>query len=407
VLRVLRSKPSLKRLLKGAYQFTGNAMSDKKSTSVAAIHRMSANSREHLFGYYDKSPWSADDRRMIFLEVRDASHSVAPPVVAQIVLHDVDLRQDELVATTQTWNVQQGCMLQWFGDSSDQILYNDLRDGGYRAVVRDLETGHEEVLPLPVYSVSRDGAHAVSLDFSRLHTLRPGYGYANLPDSTRGVTCPDSTCMWHLDTTTRAVTPLFTYRDLTMLTPRESMRGAFHKVNHIMLSPSGTMFMFLHRWIRNGVKNHRLLLCRLDGREPTILLDSDLVSHCNWLDDGTIILFATTSEGTGYHLLDVDGGRTHKLTSLPSVDGHPSVSPDGEWLVTDTYPDFKRKQHLYLVKVSDWSAVSIASVYSSIRYRDETRCDMHPRWRHDGQAICFDGAPDGHRQVFMIERPDV
>ena len=37
---------------------------------------------------------------------------------------------------------------------------------------------------LSVYSVSLDGKFALSLDFSRLHRLRKGYGYSNIPDKT-------------------------------------------------------------------------------------------------------------------------------------------------------------------------------------------------------------------------------
>ena len=41
----------------------------------------------------------------------------------------------------------------------------------------------------PVYSVANNGKFALTLDFSRLHRLRPGYGYSNLPDETRKEKC--------------------------------------------------------------------------------------------------------------------------------------------------------------------------------------------------------------------------
>lgn len=74
----------------------------------------------------------------------------------------------------------------WDLDFSKRILYNDMREGKYCSVILDVETGEERVLPMPVYTVSTDGKTALSLDFSRLHNLRLGYGYAALPEVTKG-----------------------------------------------------------------------------------------------------------------------------------------------------------------------------------------------------------------------------
>lgn len=43
------------------------------------------------------------------------------------------------------------------------------------------------------------------------------------------------------------------------------------------------------------------------------------------------------------------------------------------------------------------------SIYVSIRYMNDTRCDLHPRWNHDSTEICFDGASGKYRQVFTMK----
>ena len=69
-------------------------------------------------------------------------------------------------------------MAQWLGpDYKSHILYNDIRQGKYCSIVLNIEAGVERVLPMPAYTVSADGKIALSLDFSRLHSLRLGYGY--------------------------------------------------------------------------------------------------------------------------------------------------------------------------------------------------------------------------------------
>lgn len=66
----------------------------------------------------------------------------------------------------------------------------------FKTVILTLETMEEKVIPAAVYSVSSDGKFALTLDFSRLYELRPGYGYYNVPEKTKGVALPDSTAIW-------------------------------------------------------------------------------------------------------------------------------------------------------------------------------------------------------------------
>lgn len=145
-----------------------------------------------------------------------------------------------ILGTTRTWNSQQGCLSQWLGpDFTQSVIYNDLVDGALSSVILNVHTGDKRILPAPIYAVSPDGALALTLDFLRLHRLRPGYGYSNLPDATKGVLCPDAPCISRLDVTTGQVTPVLYCADLAGFEPRPEMEGAQHKVNHIMIGPSG------------------------------------------------------------------------------------------------------------------------------------------------------------------------
>lgn len=399
----LKKYPAVKRHVKNAYQNIGSILSNGKTTPDT-IKCISSKESEHLFGYYDKSPWCADETRMIYLRVQSAARKAVSDTPCDILLKNMETGEEIVVAQSHAWNVQQGCMLQWLGpDFNTRILYNDFRNDSLCSVIYDIVSGTERVISRPVYSVSQDGRYALSLDFLRLNTFRPGYGYCNIPDPSANCQRPEGPSIWKVDLETNKVTPILEYQTLFTLDPRDTMDRAYHKINHIMIAPSGKRFMFLHRWILDGVKYDRLLTCDMDGRNLYNLLDEDMVSHSNWKDDNTILTFAHTYQsGNHYYLLNDQTDQRQIIMGSLTVDGHPSFSPDGHYIITDTYPDFKRKQRLYLYNMQTEVLSCQAEIFASIAYKNETRCDLHPRWSPNGSAICFDGAQEKLRQVYVL-----
>lgn len=408
----LNKCPAVKKVIKRVYQLGCYTIS-KKIKSEGNIVRMSPNDPKHeyFFGYYDKSPWDASLRYMICMRAKNTWSKPDPLDSADILLIDTKNENNiRKIATTHTWNVQQGCMAQWLGpDFKSRIIYNDLRDGKYCSIVLNLEKNEEKVLPMSVYTVSADGKTALSLDFSRLHNLRLGYGYAELPEKTKGIALPDTTAIWKMDIATGKVTDLFKYTDFARFKPRHEMQEerAVHKVNHLMISPNGKRFMVLYRWFCGQRKYTRLITCNIDGSDMYLLSDDDMVSHCYWKNDDEIIAFERKKNGgPGYYLMkDKTQDWTHIWTHI-SNDGHPSYCPtDNSLVVFDTYPSRSRIQEVKIGKDNDTEGNSvkvIAKVFSPFKYDNDTRCDLHPRWRQDGKAICFDSVFEGHRGLYCV-----
>ena len=421
----LNKHPAVKKVIKRVYQL-GCYVVSKKEKCEGNVVRVSPDNpgHEYFFGYYDKSPWDAAGRYMLCMRAEDTWSAPDPLGSADILLIDTDENSEmpsgfellggkriKRIATTHSWNVQQGCMAQWLGpDFKSRILYNDMRDGKYCSVILDVETGAERVLPIPCYTVSADGKTALSLDFSRLHSLRLGYGYAALPETTKGVALPDATAVWKLDIESGEVTELLKYTDFASFQPRREMleKGSVHKVNHLMLSPNGKRFMVLYRWFCGQRKYTRLITCNVDGTDMYVLSDDDMVSHCYWKNDDEVIAFERKKDfGPGYYLMkDKTQEWTHIWPQL-SNDGHPSYCPtDNSLVVFDTYPSRSRIQEVKLGMDTDTagdSVKTIAKVFAPFKYDNDTRCDLHPRWRQDGKAICFDSVYEGHRGLYIVD----
>ena len=408
--RVLEPFPFVKKVGKRAYQYIGYALSDEKIQYEGDVRRVTPDDGfEYYFGYYDKSPWDAADRRIIALKARRTWKSVAPAESAELVLIDAATGEARTVAEVHAWNVQQGCMAQWLGpDFSRYILYNDFRDGHYCAVIFDADAFREvRTLPLPVYDVSKDGSFALSLDFSRLHRMRPGYGYSNLPDASKGQLCPDAPCIWRMELADGRVTPLLKYTDFAAFEPDPSMDGAEHKVNHLMINPSGTRFMVLHRWFQKGRKHTRLVTANCDGTGLYNLSDDGFASHSYWKNDGEILSFLRKAATGDHYYLMKDRSREYRLL-WPQLrtDGHCSYSPDGSRVVTDTYPNRKRLASVFICSDESNLAQRIARVFSPLRYVGDCRCDLHPRWNRAGDHIAIDSVHEGRRGLYVIPVPE-
>lgn len=410
----LNKCPAVKKVIKRAYQLGMYAISPKIK-SEGNITRISPDdlSHEYFFGYYDKSPWDISDRYMLCMRANDTWSDVSPREIADILIIDTEKEENDpnrkkIIAETRAWNVQQACMLQWLGpDFSSRILYNDYRNGQYCAVILTLATMEEQVISMPVYTVSNDGKIALTLDFSRLYNLRPGYGYYNVPEKTKGIELPDTTAVWKIDLETGEITDLLSYTDFANFQPRHEMqeKGSVHKVNHLMLSPNGKRFMVLYRWFNGQRKYTRLITCNVDGAGMYVLSDDDMVSHCYWKNNSSILAFENKEKtGPGYYLMKDKTDKYIHCWPQFSNDGHPSYSPDGSLIVTDSYPNRARIASINIMSGNERKKenTTIAKVFAPFKYDNDTRCDLHPRWNHMGDKICFDSVFEGHRGLYVV-----
>ena len=415
---LLNRCPAIKKVVKRAYQLAMYAVSPKIKSEGNIVRVSPDDGKEYFFGYYDKSPWDASGRYMLCMRANNTWSDVSPREKADIIIIDTqkseaDPERVTKIGETSAWNVQQACMLQWLGpDFQSRVLFNDFRDGRFCSVILDIKTKEERVIEAPVYTVSNDGSFALTLDFTRLYSLRPGYGYYNLPEKTKGVALPDETCIWTVDLESGDIRPLLKYTDFANFEPRKEMQesGSVHKVNHLMLSPDGKRFMTLYRWFNGQRKYTRLVTCNVDGSEMYVLSDDDMVSHCYWKNNEEILAFENKRDGgPGYYLMkDKSQEYMHLWTQLCN-DGHPSYSPDKSLVVTDSYPNRARVQELKILKDSDIYAREmkvVAKVFAPFKYDNDTRCDLHPRWSRDGKKICFDSVFEGHRGLYVVEVPD-
>jgi len=355
---------------------------------------------EWFFGYYDKSPWSSDMNRALF-------HRPNGGKVAIIVLQR-ESKNASVIGDSDTWNWQQGSMAQWLpGSTEPRVVFNTTENGilGCRLVA--LEKGFNRFIPWPIQTLHPAGHEALTLNYRRLDRLRPDYGYSMKVKNFSFRQGLDEDGIWLVDLDEGTGTLVIPISDLACHKPIPEMKGAQHKVNHLIYSPSGAKFVFLYRFIGDKGKFSRLCVAKPDGSNLRLLMDARMVSHYHWRDNNHLLVWGRTREkGDHYYLVDVNNGTTEIIGEgvLDRYgDGHCSFSPDGRWIVTDTYPDRARQQRLLLFDILKEKYVTVGRFFSPWEFLDSRRCDLHPRWSPDGQWISIDSAHEGIRRTYFVD----
>ena len=370
--------------------------------------RITPKGKNHLFGYYEKTPWDPTGRHMLALETElyDRIPSVNDPAVIGLVD-----RQDgnawRPITETRAWNWQQGCQAQWLPGEGRRVIYNDYDGQRLVSVILDVDSGERRTLPRPIYAVSPRGDVAVTLNFARFLWTRPVCGYAGVSDPWEGQPHPDDDGIYRMDLETGESELIVSLGQMAALEPRDDMAGANHWLNHLMFNTDGSRFMLFHRWIVPGERRvTRLYTANADGSDLHCVADDDMTSHCDWKDERTILAWARQHDvgNRFYSFTDQSRERSIVGEGILTRDGHCTYSPDRRWILADTYPN-KSDPHrvVYLYDPAEKRRVEIARVYSPPALTAEIRCDLHPRWSRDGTEVCFDSAHEGDRQMYVVD----
>ena len=375
---------------------------------AASIRSITRGPAYHWFGYYDKLQFDPTGRFVLGMEVGFEHRSPRPDDVIRIGMVDLE-DQDRWIqlGVSSAWCWQQGCMLQWRPATDREIMWND-RDGD-RFVCRilDTQTGGRRTLPVPIYSVGPDGRTAVTADFRRINDMRPGYGYAGIPDPSADTLAPEDSGIWRVDLDTGDPELIVTLADIARVpNPHGDLSRAKHYFNHLLVCPDGSRFEFLHRWrIGSSRRRTRMMTAAMDGTDLRVVDDSGNTSHFIWRDSQHILAYTNLpGRGPGFYRFDERSGQAD-LVIDDDRDGHCSYLPGNEWIVNDTYPQGEgRIQQLYLYQVETGRRVVLGSFNVPAQYTGEWRCDLHARFGGDGRVVTVDSAHGGNgRQMYLVD----
>ena len=285
-----------------------------------------------------------------------------------------------------------------------------LVEGKYVSIIMDVHTKQKiRTIPYPVCAVSPSGKEAVSINFSRLRTTRKSYGYGgNGQDARLSVQFPSDDGLFLLDLETGEAKLLVSIHDVKEQVPEVPEEGIEY-FNHVLFSLEGGRIFWLARAIPN--RNTTAFTINSDGENlQRCFPDGWGGSHFDWLSEDDLMITSKYKAESNAHVLFTVGQENYRRlgNGLLDYDGHGTFSPEGKWMVTDTYPGNGElnEQKLYLMNMKTEAVLPLGRYVHPTEFREngkDAQCDLHPRWSPKGNMIGFNSANTGERQVYIIK----
>ncbi|MGH9833267.1 MAG: hypothetical protein ACREBD_14100 [Blastocatellia bacterium] len=370
------------------------------------VRTLTSGPKHHFFGYYGIPPWNKSQKYLVCLESDFQDHLPSADEPAAVGLVDAQTGEFRKVGETRAWNLQQGAMLYWNPlDPENEIIFNDRKasqPGKIISVALNVKTGKRRDLPLAIAGVSHNGRYALSLDYGRLHRLRPVVGYVGAVDPNPNSPRPANDGVFLMDLKTGESKLVVSYETIfqRLVKDHPEMAAMLKErhlfFNHTVFNKDDTRFFFLAR-IFTPAPNSRLesamFTCNLDGSDlREVVPFGKGVSHFEWRNAKEILATFRFEGDEMKHVLFTDGGQNYQAIGEGFLkgDGHCSFAPGQQWIVTDRNLTATREKMLMIFHVGLKQGLLLGTFPMKEYISGDLRCDLHPRWNRTGDAICFD-----------------
>lgn len=380
-----------------------------KFPSITGPFQLTDQAYEHFFAsYYGINSFSANEQYATVLRTKIKNH--LPNENEPATLGLVHLRNKEFIPITKThaWNFQQGCMAHWLYTNPDSlIIYNDLREGKFVSVILNVHTKKEKkVINYPISAVSPNGKEALSINFARLRLTRGSYGYGgNGQESKKNQVYPKDDGLFLVNLETGEAKLIVSLYDIKKYVP-EISENRIAYFNHTLFSKKGSKVFWLSRAKPIGINTTAFTVNRDGTNLKKCFPEGWGGSHFDWLNDNELMVSAKYNKKMyGHIIFDVDKKNYYRLgKGLLDYDGHGTFSPDGKWMVTDTYPKNEmNEQKIFLMDMNSEAVISLGRFQNNINYKKDWRCDIHCRWSPSSKIIGFNSTHNGTRQVYIFK----
>ncbi len=408
--------------------------------NACPVYRVTPPDGQYIHTFFDVCPWSPSGRYFV---VTGLPYGDRKPVLGDVAdIAVIDLQQESIrtVYKTRAWSFQLGANVQWGSD--DRYLYcNDVIDFVAVCVRINIETGETSVFAGPKYDIDASANEVIGSRLELLNATQYGYG---IPDSRAGfpqyahADHENIDGLWRTTLAENKKNLVFSYGDVRrqISEPERYRQGVFYFF-HSKYNSTSDKILQVARCLIPGQKGRNSSLFVLDSVTGKLHETVDRKTweydgpigqgnHPNWHPDGKNIVMNLVPSWEGdnmmrFCLIRFDGSEKKVLSRKISGSGHPSVEPSTRFLITDAYPHQEwvtrrdGEVPIRLIDLRDDREIIVCRIFTDLAGKAGLRnykvkeggshykLDPHPAWSRDYSRICFNGAPDGIRGVYISD----
>lgn len=367
-------------------------------------NEISIKNKNVFFWYYEKQPFNKESNKILCISTNKNISLYKNWLEADILIYNIKSKTFEKIWVTKTRNTQMWCRLHWFNEDKNLIIYNDLIKWNYWTVIKNIkENKIVRNLPLAMYDISKNKDYILSLDFSRLETLRPWYWYNNIKDNTKNKKIPENNWIWLYNLNNNKLELLINLKDIIWINYLDNMEGAFHYINHISCNKyDNNSFIFFHLWRNEKWKYSRAISYDLIKKELKIINKWLMVSHYDWKNKDEILIYSKENKKNNFNLYNIRNWKTTIIwNNLLNEDWHQTYYKDKNKILLDTYPNKDSFQKLFIFNSKKNNIRHIWKVLHYPQINDSTRTDLHPRLSPNEKMFCIDSNFNWSRSVIV------
>ncbi len=395
----------------------------EKFAPAVPVVCLTPDSPRTIHRFFDTSPVSPDGRYLAALRLPFEDRNPRPGERAEVILVDLETGAARTVDTTAGWGVQVGANVQWSPDGA--LYYNNVTAAGTPTLVRtDIRTGERRELGTAgVFMLSPDGRYALTHNLVKSRITQTGYGvWTDDALLTRNGDRPEDDGFFRTDPATGETTlfmPLSRLIDKG-IEKKAAFRGGEFYGFQCKWSPDGKRIMYVVRWLApeggSAKREMRQMVFTSDscGNDIRLALHykewQKIGHHVNWHPDGIHITMNLrhNSDHLRFVSFRFDGGDLRPLLNNVNGSGHPTISPDGNHILTDAYthdlcayPDGTTP--IRWIDLRNGAERELVRIRTDTGTNGEIRLDPHPAWTYDKRYVVFNGFDGGTRRVYAAD----